>query len=100
MFVASAVQVAVVRESSFYKWLWDKFKEFASSVCARLRWPVWSGKMELTIHRKNPHNLVHFHLCATDPEKRHKLRNSQTVNWLHNRDALWTYCLLAQVLCV
>ena len=71
----------VIRESGFYKWLWEKFKEFASSTCKRLSWPKYSGKMELTIHRKDDQNIIHFHLCVTDADRRHRVRQPKTATW-------------------
>ena len=67
--------VEMVRACPFYNRLWDAFKTFALQVRMALDWPLVSGTMEISYHRKNAENLIHFHLSVTDPKRRHRLRD-------------------------
>lgn len=69
-----AAMAQVVKSSPFYRWLWEEFKAFAQAAAKALAWPKVSGKMEISVMRKNCANLVHFHLAVTDADRRHRLR--------------------------
>ncbi|CAE7310316.1 unnamed protein product [Symbiodinium sp. CCMP2592] len=71
----SAVLVHLVSGSAFYKWLWQQFKVMALGACEKLEWPRHTLKMELSLRRRCPENLVHFHLAVTDSNRRHRLSN-------------------------
>jgi hypothetical protein len=74
--------VAAVTAEPFYEWLWGEFKKFSLERCEVMKWPKKSGKMEITIARKHPANLVHFHLAVTDPSKAHRLRDPQAWSFM------------------
>ena len=46
-----------------------------------LEWPKRSIKMELTLDRAMPRNVVHFHMCLSDPARRHRL--NQMEQWAY-----------------
>ena len=71
----SCVLVQLVSGSAFYKWLWQQFQVMALRACEKLEWPRRSLKMELSLHRKCPENLVHSHLAITDANRRRRLSN-------------------------
>ena len=69
--------VAAVKANPFYQWLWQKFKDFCVDTCEKLQWVKKTGKMEVTVRRRNPQNLVHFHLGVSDMGRKHRLRDAQ-----------------------
>ena len=68
----SSVLVQLVSGSTFYKWQWQQFQVMALRTCEKLEWPRRSLKMELSLRRKCPENLVHVHLAITDANRRHR----------------------------
>ena len=71
------VMVAAIKTSPFYQWLWQEFKNFGLHMGGKFEWQKKTGKMEVTVRRRNPLNLVHFHLAVSDLSKRHRLRSPQ-----------------------
>ena len=65
----------------FYAALWRDFKAFARKLSASMQWPLMSMLMEVTIQRKKPENLVHFHLVMSDPNYMHRRRCPADFAW-------------------
>ena len=66
-------EVQAIRQHPFYQWLWKHFVAWANAMAELFEWPQRSYKMELTLNRAKLHNVVHFHLCLSDPSQRHRL---------------------------
>ena len=60
--------VAAVRHSAFYDALW---REFVTELTLKSKrdWPQLSCKMELSLKRSKPQNLVHFHVALSNFDK-------------------------------
>ena len=70
-----------IREHPLYQWLWGHFVDWAKTTATYFKWPKYSMKMELTIDRVKPCNVVHFHMCVTDSERRHTWTSSEQDRW-------------------
>ena len=60
------IMVERIQKNVFYKELWQSFKEFVKTVMRRDGWPEFSLKMEVSLHRRQSENIVHFHACMTE----------------------------------
>ena len=68
-------KVTAVKRAPTFLWLWEEFKVFAKGRAADMAWPKRNYKMELTLNVKDARNVVHFHLCVSDPTRKHRLRD-------------------------
>lgn len=78
--------VEMIRESSFYKQLWNSFNSFMTTLLGdKQEWPEISITMEVTRNRRKAHNLVHFHCAFSDAHRYHRKRDSKFYEFLHSK---------------
>jgi hypothetical protein len=70
-----------IRQHPLYQWLWRHFVDWATTTAIKLQWPKYSMKMELTLDRAKPCNVVHFHMCVSDSARRHTILQMHKSKW-------------------
>ena len=74
-----------IREHPLYPWLWGHFVDWATTAAIKFQWPKYSMKMELTLDRAKPCNVVHLHMCVSDTERRHTIFQTEKSKWRYGR---------------
>ena len=82
--------VLAVKACPFFCWLWQLFKDFCLGLKEKWQWDKCSGKMEISLRRKNALNIVHFHLGLSDMNRRHRLRQAKDFEFLGSRPYIVT----------